>query len=118
MLSTGPALQLSKCLGNGSGRIIVAVVLQMQHAQQPATTWAPLFTIPGGQNLPLPWQKARTINSKQTIYFLRINIFSSFEINTNQFERWGHLWEEGEWGQAPVFLVPNDSGATRKRSYK
>lgn len=31
----------------------------------------------------------------QTIYFVRINIFSSFEINTNQFERWGNQWEEG-----------------------
>lgn len=37
-------------------------------------------------------------------YFLRINIFSSFEINTNQFERWGSLWKEGQWGQAPVFF--------------
>lgn len=102
-----------KCMRNESCHIIFAVVLQMQQA---ATTWAQLFAIPGEQNLPLPWQKAGTKNSKQ--YFLRINIFSSFEINTNQFERWGNLWEEGKRGQAPVFLVPNDSGATRKRSYK
>lgn len=99
VLSKG--LPLSKCIGNESCLIISAVVLQMQHAQQPATTWAQLFTIPGGQNLPLPWQKTRTNNSKQTIYFLRINIFSSFEINTNQFERWGESMGRREVGTGP-----------------
>lgn len=106
----------SKYMRNESCHIIFAVVLQMQYAEQPATTWAQLLAIPGEQNLPFALAEGKN-QEFQTIYFLRINIFS-FEINTNQFERWGNLWEEGERGQAPVFLVPNDSGATRKRSYK
>ena len=81
------------------GAVIVSLSYKCNSQQPLEPNYFPSLRDRASLFIPLPWQKARTKNSKQTIYFLRINIFSSFEINTNQFERWGNLWEEGKWGE-------------------
>lgn len=94
---------LVKFMENGSCHIIFAIVLTNAADTATSNRLGPIIYHPWGREpfIPLPWQKARTKNSKQTIYFLRINIFSSFEINTNQFERRGKSMGRREVGTGP-----------------